>query len=577
MQRILVPSSKLQVVFSKSASNNSPMSTLSRSASGSPDPAAREAKAAAEAAARNAHKATIEQVRSLYRAIIFKPPYCYGTVPLNEDDFVLFYGKDENARRINLSHATNEQLQHLAETCDPATYGLGGEDVLDETYRKAGKLDARHFSLNWSPAQVGLLDIVRDQLFFETASRRIPSDKATTIRAELYKLNVYGEPLNRPPGSSRYADRQAYAWIIKGPQSFFKPHVDTPRDDTMFGSIVIVFPTMHEGGELVLRSYYKLDDETRQDQWTVDSSSLLSQTNASSIAYIAFFSDIEHEVLPVQSGYRVTITYNLHFVPEPDDAQVLPQPQSIPSHEDKFRLRFQRLLDDPSFLPDGGNLLFCLWHQYPLPKHTEATPLEESRAALRGVRLKGSDAMMRRVVRSLDLHASLRIVVYDRAQYADFSDYCVMCDHAVHLKRTQFPSDSLADYLVREHNGTLINRPLSRLGPEPFLDRWLPRLAAKSEIDGATDPDQDQERRMQVYWVTPQLLIFPDDRGESVGQTSYMAYGNEATMALAYWKVSMLVRRGSLTKASGMDQPEPVMIEVDLVGDWDVLPLHSVK
>ncbi|OSD03828.1 hypothetical protein PYCCODRAFT_1458386, partial [Trametes coccinea BRFM310] len=351
------------------------MSTLSRSASGSPNPATREAKAAAEAAAQNAHEATIRQVGSLYRAIVFKPPYCYGTVPLNEDDFVLFYGKDENARRINLSHATNEQLQHLAETCDPATYGLGGEDVFDETYRKAGKLDARHFSLNWSPAQAGLLDIVRDQLFFETVSRRIPSGKATTIRAELYKLNVYG------------------------PQSFFKRHVDTPRDGTMFGSIVIVFPTMHEGGELVLRSYYKLDDETRHDQWKVDSSSLLSQTNASSIAYIAFFSDIEHEVLPVQSGYRVTITYNLHFVPEPDDAQVLPQPQSIPSHEDKFRLRFQRLLDDPSFLRDGGNLLFCLWHQYPLPKHTEATPLEESRAALRGVRLKGSDAMMRRVVR----------------------------------------------------------------------------------------------------------------------------------------------------------------------------------
>jgi hypothetical protein len=32
-----------------------------------------------------------------------------------------------------------------------------------------------------------------------------------------------------------------------------------------------------------------------------------------SIAYITFFSDVEHEVSEVTSGHRVTITYNLYF------------------------------------------------------------------------------------------------------------------------------------------------------------------------------------------------------------------------------------------------------------------------
>jgi len=32
-----------------------------------------------------------------------------------------------------------------------------------------------------------------------------------------------------------------------------------------------------------------------------------------SIAYVAFFSDIEHEVAPVISGYRVTLTFNLYI------------------------------------------------------------------------------------------------------------------------------------------------------------------------------------------------------------------------------------------------------------------------
>lgn len=40
-----------------------------------------------------------------------------------------------------------------------------------------------------------------------------------------------------------------------GPGSFFKAHVDTPRSDTMFGSLVIVLPTRHEGGSLVFRHH----------------------------------------------------------------------------------------------------------------------------------------------------------------------------------------------------------------------------------------------------------------------------------------------------------------------------------
>ncbi|KAI9061875.1 hypothetical protein FKP32DRAFT_1677805 [Trametes sanguinea] len=477
----------------------------------------------AEAAAKAAHDATVKQVRSLYGAITSKPPYCYGTVPLDEDDFLLYYGKDENARRINLSHATTEQLQHLADTCDPATFGVKGRDVYDEAYRKAGKLDARHFALTWSPASAALLDVVRDQLFFETMSRTFPPDQTTNIRAELYKLNVYG------------------------PQSFFKRHVDTPRDDTMFGSLVIVYPTTHEGGELVLRSY---DEGPRRKKWTVDSSSLLSQTNTPSIAYAAFFSDVEHEVRPVQSGYRVMITYNLHFVPESvPTTQVAPQPQHIPSHENKFRKTFQALLDNPAFLPDGGNLLFCLWHHYPLPTPTEDTTLEESREALRAVadRLKGSDAMVMQVIRTLGLDVTLRIVVQDWAEDTGFPNYCVMCDHAVELKKTEFEADTLNEYLINQHNATLINRPFRRLeGWGPYSPPARPAVdpAANADSMRGDATNTSQERKMQVYWVTYYLLALGHGKAGPPEQTSYMAYGNEATIAHAYWKVSLLVRVG---------------------------------
>ena len=38
-------------------------------------------------------------------------------------------------------------LKLLSDACDPATFGLDDKDVLYESYRKAGKLDADNFSI----------------------------------------------------------------------------------------------------------------------------------------------------------------------------------------------------------------------------------------------------------------------------------------------------------------------------------------------------------------------------------------------------------------------------------------------
>ena len=92
--------------------------------------------------------------------------------------------------RVNLASATAEQLQQLTETCAPATFGVNQKDVLDETYRKAGKLDASDFSIRFDPLQAGLIKAVRTELVEEGRS-----SSANDVRAELYKLNVYGEAL----------------------------------------------------------------------------------------------------------------------------------------------------------------------------------------------------------------------------------------------------------------------------------------------------------------------------------------------------------------------------------------------
>jgi hypothetical protein len=76
------------------------------------------------------------------------------------------------------------ELEALTQACEPATFGRANEDVLDETYRKAGKMDRSRFATQFDLAEARLLDVIRGELLRE--------NKDKGVVAELYKLNVYG-------------------------------------------------------------------------------------------------------------------------------------------------------------------------------------------------------------------------------------------------------------------------------------------------------------------------------------------------------------------------------------------------
>ena len=71
----------------------------------------------------------------------------------------------------------------------------------------------------------------------------------------------------------------------------------------MFGSLVVCLPSQFSGGALVTRH--------NGQEITYDWSSPADDP-VCSIQGAAFFSDVEHEILPVTEGYRVTLTYNLY-------------------------------------------------------------------------------------------------------------------------------------------------------------------------------------------------------------------------------------------------------------------------
>jgi hypothetical protein len=108
------------------------------------------------------------------------------------------------------------------------------------------------------------------------------------VSAEIYKLLVYDEG------------------------AFFKAHRDTEKTEGMFGTLLIVLPSPHTGGELVVRH---ADREV-----TID----LSADEVAEIKFAAFYADCEHAVLPVTSGNRVCLVYNLLQRPLRDAKNPLP-------------------------------------------------------------------------------------------------------------------------------------------------------------------------------------------------------------------------------------------------------------
>ncbi|KIM35884.1 hypothetical protein M413DRAFT_324542 [Hebeloma cylindrosporum] len=291
-------------------------------------------------------------------ADLHKPPYCTGTVPLDSNASILFYrskSDSDKAEILNFNQPTDSQLDALSQACQPAPFGVDEQDVLNEAYRKAGKMEPSAFSTQFSPSSLGIVELIRETL--------LQGRSAKSVRVELYKLNVYG------------------------PGSFFKAHVDTPRSEDMFGSLVIVLPTNHEGGSLTFRH--------RGLEYVFDSAkavALQENTTTPHVAYVAFYSDVEHEVSIVKSGYRVTLTYNLYWAKDiqPPSDNIL-----INDARDRFKSAFDTLLKSPEFLPKGGFVGFGLAHQYPFATHSGGPRVPSRKMSEIEDELKGMDAIFK--------------------------------------------------------------------------------------------------------------------------------------------------------------------------------------
>ncbi|MGB8401843.1 2OG-Fe(II) oxygenase [Bradyrhizobium sp.] len=162
------------------------------------------------------------------------------------------------------------QAERLVAIAEAAPHGRGKETVVDREVRRTWQVDSAKVRIggrHWEKTLAGLVTDIALGL-----------GVSDPVAADFYKLLVYDTG------------------------SFFVDHRDTEKIPGMFATMVLVLPSTHSGGELVVKH---LDREVVLD---------LRPDEPSEIGFAAFYADCVHEVRPVKTGCRLALVYNLHFV-----------------------------------------------------------------------------------------------------------------------------------------------------------------------------------------------------------------------------------------------------------------------
>ena len=156
------------------------------------------------------------------------------------------------------------QAEQLVGIADAAPYGRGAETVIDRDVRRTWQINSAKVRICGRHWEETLAGIVTD------TARGL--GVSGPVAADFYKLLVYDAG------------------------SFFVDHRDTEKLPGMFATLVIALPSAHSGGELVVRH---LGQEAVLD---------LRPEEPSEIGFAAFYADCVHEVRPVITGYRLTLS-----------------------------------------------------------------------------------------------------------------------------------------------------------------------------------------------------------------------------------------------------------------------------
>ena len=172
-----------------------------------------------------------------------------------------------------------------------------------------------------------------------------------------------------------------YKLLVYDAGSFFVDHRDTEKIPGMFATMVLVLPSTHGGGELVVKHAGR---EAALD---------LHPEDPSEIGFAGFYADCVHEVRPVTTGFRLTLVYNLRFVDRS-------RPLKAPDYRVEQARVAEALRNWASAEDEPDKLILPLEHAY--------TPAELSFGALKGADAGVASVLIKAAAEGdCDLHLAL--------------------------------------------------------------------------------------------------------------------------------------------------------------------------
>lgn len=161
---------------------------------------------------------------------------------------------------------TSDSVENIVKVSSKAKFGKGKATLLDMTIRDTQVIPANMLKVGINEESLcNILERIGSGLNIDKNSRLVP---------HLHNMLIYG------------------------PGQFFKMHRDSEKIKNMVATLVILLPSSHTGGDLIIR--HKNNKHV-----------FFGSQKRNVVKCIAFYSDCQHEIEKVNVGYRVALTYNV--------------------------------------------------------------------------------------------------------------------------------------------------------------------------------------------------------------------------------------------------------------------------
>ncbi|KAG8931660.1 hypothetical protein FRC01_000995 [Tulasnella sp. 417] len=262
--------------------------------------------------------------------------------------------------------STNE-AKRVIRQCVHAPFGQGERTIVDTSVRDTWEMDAKKVGFGNPQWSTFVANVVKEAC----AGLGVDYDVCKP-RCEIYKLLVYETG------------------------SHFLPHQDTEKVDGMFATLIILLPSKHTGGAAHLSHSGR--------SAVIDS----ANTSEMSTSVMAWYTDVVHEIKPINSGYRFALSYNLIRRPGRPKPTIKPLDPMLVKLVDVMKYWHRNVHQTPRMI------LYLLQHKY-------------SQANLRQGALKGRDAhqvaILQAVAERFGIRVSLAIVECHIAGQAEDYSY----------------------------------------------------------------------------------------------------------------------------------------------------------